>query len=1303
MMKAPKKPYLKIIALATIGISALIFAAVVFNPLNQPQVTIGQYAMQNRDLTAGATKAYRPWFENGSWQGDVIEYDILADGTRTTDALVGSNPPSAPGSNWMARATFADEEAADSTYWQSRKIITYNAGQKNFLWNNLSDTQKSVMDSATVAATVADPTIADDPYGSDVLNYIRGDHSNERVNDGHFRTRNSLLGDITTSLVYIGPPQELLGKMTGYASFATANASRDGVIAAPTNGGTLEILDETDGSEVFAYVPSMVIGNLSLLAGRDQAYNHTYYLSGELNSGSAQIGDTWHTILAGGCGPGCAGLFALDMTDPTSTDNKILFEKTAADGFGYIYGKPQIAPLGTEDAPDWYIITGNGHSTSSGYPTSLKFVSLDNPSAVPPTITVSGSTGGLSAPALVSTDGDDIPDLAFAGDLNGDLYMFEINHSNPGSSPTPIKVFAGSPDRPITSAPAISVHPSEEGLMVYFGTGSVFSLEDALDDGEYPVGSGSFTKKQAIYGIWIDTNEYFSNDSTVVTAFKAGLPYIDTDLQTQTLAETSKQFITDGPTELVRVVPTENAVNYRCPFPADTCTLHKGWKVPLPDCGERVLGTPFVRAGRIQFVSNNPTGLNCGKRTLEGKSWIMSLDYATGGDDNNTVVYNLNGDNVLDDGDTAPYTISGTSVDKAPVGLSLGVGNIAQPTFARLRLGTDKMFINGIILPLPPLPPPDGPFLGGHIDVETDGPNSGLLLDGSVAPNSVSKHSEGYNVETSDGLGGAVDGHVHAYDTIHGVYWLDLFQLEPRRGLANLEAVVSDAPCDTTTNNKQIAIGTGKCIDAVEGELNRVYDTLQTDANGVAEGSMQSEIYARGSSTPLDPNQKFIVVLANADRSNSGILQIGCRTWGVVEYQDMITDQLERLNRAPSALTDDSHGGATLVFTLGGIYNEDSNTYTCPSAEQAQAEGLSTTPTLRIGFSLGNQSIYKQGIHGTRSACVLGLHDYHDPVCYSDPATLRSAEAAVNAYHTTPTPTLTPLDYTCSMSTVPDPNLDAPLAYVRDPAKNLHITELPSKEGSGYRWRNGALTVQLLKVNNSTNAAEYELQPPTDGSSIQYLPVAKSGGNRIGGTIAKAFTVAKVSGKNVVTADNSTKSATYPESGLLYEATMFWHYSDLADNLRRAAPASVSCYGDPSYSSSLGQEGGLNYGDYSALLTDDVLSLIDQYAAFLRALQTAQAQQDEAAINQALLDLGQLLKDHPDLAKYDHYRDYAPGHIPEQKLQDIDKGQLDDGGSGNSSSLDGTPADVTTIETIDLEAKGPNFAYGRRNWVDIKQ
>ena len=57
-----------------------------------------------------------------------------------------------------------------------------------------------------------------------------------------------------------------------------------------------------------------------------------------------------------------------------------------------------------------------------------------------------------------------------------------------------------------------------------------------------------------------------------------------------------------------------------------------------------------------------------------------------------------------------------------------------------------------------------------------------------------------------------------------------------------------------------------------------------------------------------------------------------------------------------------------------------------------------------------------------------------------------------------------------------------PAQYIRNPAWNLHITE----DGNNtYRWRNGALTVQLLSVNDDGSAA-YALQTNylTSGSGI---------------------------------------------------------------------------------------------------------------------------------------------------------------------------------------------------------------------------
>ena len=551
-----KNRRLKVAAILTLGISTLLFAAAVFIPATTPTVTIGQYALKSNDLLAGETAAYRPWYENGAWQGDVIEYTILANGDRETDAPVGDNPATAgtdgkcafdghSGSGcWTARATFIANGAdtVPGTYWQNRNIFTNNGGQVDFTWDNLSATQREALDKETydiiIAAADPDLNTAD---ASDILNYIRGERLHERSNDtvtgskANLRTRYSVLGDITSTPLYIGPPRETLGRLSGYVAFSTANADRDGRIAVGANDGMLHVFDEDDGSEVYAYVPSMVLNKLEKLAARDTTYDHTYYVAGDLQSASAYYNSAWQSVLVGGGGPGFAGLYALNITEDAypGTASKLIFEKDSSDGFGYIYGKPQVAPVGVDGSttPAWYVFSGSGYSTTTGHDTALKIISLDDPSIV---YTIStGSTGGLSSPALLSNDIDDMVELAFAGDLNGDLWMFTINQTDPAATPAPIKVYDGSPDQPITAAPTIGKHPYLTGYMVYFGTGSILSLNDALNDGLVSGGNrndqGDYTVKQAVHGIWIDTETPDTINDLAST------PYESSDLRTQTL------------------------------------------------------------------------------------------------------------------------------------------------------------------------------------------------------------------------------------------------------------------------------------------------------------------------------------------------------------------------------------------------------------------------------------------------------------------------------------------------------------------------------------------------------------------------------------------------------------------------------------------------------------------------------------------------------------------------------------------------------------------------------------------------
>ena len=112
---------------------------------------------------------------------------------------------------------------------------------------------------------------------------------------------------------------------------------------------------------------------------RQIPYEHTYFVDGQLTAASAAGANCttsacWKTVLTGGLGAGAKGLFALDVTYPTATGTKVLFEKTG-DNIGHIYGQPVVARLGDEK---WYIVTGNGFGANDNS-AQLLLISLDSP------------------------------------------------------------------------------------------------------------------------------------------------------------------------------------------------------------------------------------------------------------------------------------------------------------------------------------------------------------------------------------------------------------------------------------------------------------------------------------------------------------------------------------------------------------------------------------------------------------------------------------------------------------------------------------------------------------------------------------------------------------------------------------------------------------------------------------------------------------------------------------------------------------------------------------------------------------
>src|SRR5690606_12195570 len=178
------------------------------------------------------------------------------------------------------------------------------------------------------------------------------------------------------------------------------------------------------GQELFAYVPAAVYPNLSKLTATD--YAHRYFVDGNAYAGDAYIDSSWKTILLGSLGGGGKSIFALDITDPNNfSASNVLWEFTDM-YLGFVHGQAKIARVKNGD---WVAIISNGYN--SGSDKAFLFIVNLRTGALIKKIATSNSTNiGLSSPALVDTDNDKIIDTVYAGDLQGNVWKFNLSHSN---------------------------------------------------------------------------------------------------------------------------------------------------------------------------------------------------------------------------------------------------------------------------------------------------------------------------------------------------------------------------------------------------------------------------------------------------------------------------------------------------------------------------------------------------------------------------------------------------------------------------------------------------------------------------------------------------------------------------------------------------------------------------------------------------------------------------------------------------------------------------------------------------------
>jgi Tfp pilus tip-associated adhesin PilY1 len=529
------------------GVTALtattLCADAVVEPRTQPIWWVAPLELSAYDLriNAGAS-AYQAWHENVSWSGDLREWLIDASGRIS------------PG-GWSAQQRYSEMETkapADAPYWQQREIFTRNAGgvQIPFRWEQLSATQQ--------AALTHNPVDPDAPYdGRAIVRFVRGERSNE-LPAGGYRFRSHALGDMLHSTpLYVGAPADATISDPSYAAYSAANSARRGRVYVGANDGMLHAFDAADGALLYSYIPSMLIPRLNRLA--QPAYSHRSYVDGGLSSSDVKVGTAWKTLLAGALGAGGKGLFLLDVSDSEAHHATIVWELAgdANDDIGHIHDAPLLTRL--PGGGDAVAVSGNGYLSAGGQ-AKLLLLSLQSPPAVTAIAAGSGNRG-LSAPAVVASSG-----IAYAGDLNGNLWKFDLTSLEPPQAP----LFSAGAAHPITGRPQVASHP-DGGFMIYFSSGSLLSAAD-----------GAQMLPQRVFAIRDKTPRQPASEHGRVT---------ESDLQQSVLREVALDDV-DGEAVLVRLAETSG-------------TQAAGWSASFPpaNSGERGVGRAVLHAGRLQFIS----------------------------------------------------------------------------------------------------------------------------------------------------------------------------------------------------------------------------------------------------------------------------------------------------------------------------------------------------------------------------------------------------------------------------------------------------------------------------------------------------------------------------------------------------------------------------------------------------------------------------------------------------------------------------------------------------------------------------
>ena len=545
----------------------------------------------------------------------------------------------------------------------SRVILTsVNGTGKPFQWSSVTD---KLSESST-------PKLSDLNLGAD---------ANAVVNP----VRNKTLGDIVHSgISLVGKPQADF-MTASYKHFYTKMASRTRMVYVGANDGMLHGFDAGQatpanpgtGVEKLAYIPRGILPRLKNTL--DSSTPHQYLVDGSPFTGDAQIANAasekgagkyngWRTVLVGTPGRGGKGYFILNVTNPEeftedNAANIVLADTTDSTDLdmGYQISEPtestanltqsaQIVRINLPSAVNngnkqWAAILGNGFNSANGKPVLLvqslegdktlykidacKLKASDTTDTnaakcdAKPESTNTNDTNGLSTPRPIDINGDGTADLVYAGDMQGNMWKFDISSSTAsnwkvGLNGSPLFTAKGLPSKKqndltkayrqsITAAPMVVAHP-KGGFMVAFGTGRNITELDNKDNRDSEKIAAEGYRFNTFYGIH-DAQKFILGKDGSITLDESSAVGVSSTLQAA--SPTTSRFATLRLQNEGVLIPEESTkIRKGASSISALSASEKGWYFDLPEINfgnaTKVLQNPWMmRDNVVAFFSTN--------------------------------------------------------------------------------------------------------------------------------------------------------------------------------------------------------------------------------------------------------------------------------------------------------------------------------------------------------------------------------------------------------------------------------------------------------------------------------------------------------------------------------------------------------------------------------------------------------------------------------------------------------------------------------------------------------------------------